>query len=378
MKSKLSIDSSLRFFYALIFLLLIFAFMPFALSGCGSGGGGGGGGNGGGGAVPNAPSGLSAASGDGQVTLNWTASTGAESYTVLESTAGAAGPYSAVEPGIAATNYAVSSLTDGTTYYFEVEAVNAYGTGAPSNPVSATPRTKVVSYTYQAGTFPSGIAIDASGNVWVSNWGGDHNNSGGSVMELNPSTGKISCDIGVGENPQSIAIDLSGNVWTANYIEYTGGGGGISEINSDCNLAGSVPAGTSGAKNPFAIAVSGKNGGIYAANSQSSNITYFTALDYQNAVNYPVGSTPDGIAIDGISGDVWTANSGGGTVTELNSSGVQVSGSPFSVGSEPDAVAIDGNGDVWTANYGDNTVTEIKSVAVPVNLPLANPSNYTK
>ena len=69
------------------------------------------------------------------------------------------------------------------------------------------------------GSYPEGIAIDSSGNVWVANDGngtigtasGDSN-----VTELNSSGTTIGTYI-VGINPIAIAIDTKGNVWVATW-----------------------------------------------------------------------------------------------------------------------------------------------------------------
>ena len=87
---------------------------------------------------PAAPTGLTAAPGDGSASLSWTASSGASSYTVLQSTS-SGGTYSAVASGLTGTTYTVTGLTNGTTYYYEVEAVNSAGTSAPSSSASVTP-----------------------------------------------------------------------------------------------------------------------------------------------------------------------------------------------------------------------------------------------
>ncbi len=79
-----------------------------------------------------APPTLSATAGDGQVTLNWTASTGAVSYNVkrLNDNAVANGT---------GTTFTDSNLTNGTTYNYVVSAVNAGGESAASNQASAMP-----------------------------------------------------------------------------------------------------------------------------------------------------------------------------------------------------------------------------------------------
>jgi len=87
--------------------------------------------------LPTAPT-LSASAGNVQVSLTWTASSGASSYNVLRSIA-SGGSYNAVATSLAATNYTDAAVTNGTTYYYVVQAVNSMGTSGNSNEASATP-----------------------------------------------------------------------------------------------------------------------------------------------------------------------------------------------------------------------------------------------
>jgi cellulose 1,4-beta-cellobiosidase len=89
-------------------------------------------------AVPAAPTNLMATAGNAQVSLSWTASSGATSYNVLRATTGA-GPYASIASGVAMTSYSDSTVTNGTTYYYVVQAVNSGGASGNSNPASATP-----------------------------------------------------------------------------------------------------------------------------------------------------------------------------------------------------------------------------------------------
>jgi chitin-binding protein len=90
------------------------------------------------GAVPNAPTGLGATPGNAQVALTWTGVSGATSYNVKRSlTSG--GPYANVQTGVTATNFTNTGLTNGTTYYYVVTALNASGESPISTQVSATP-----------------------------------------------------------------------------------------------------------------------------------------------------------------------------------------------------------------------------------------------
>jgi len=86
---------------------------------------------------PSPPTGLQATAGNAQVSLSWTASAGATSYHVKRSTT-SGGPYAQVAAPTAAS-FTDTSLTNGTTYYYVVSALNSLGESANSAPASATP-----------------------------------------------------------------------------------------------------------------------------------------------------------------------------------------------------------------------------------------------
>jgi len=88
--------------------------------------------------APAAPTGLTATAGNAQAALSWNAVSGAASYTVKRATT-SGGPYTNVATNVTATSYSNTGLTNGTTYYYVVSAVNAAGEGANSAQVSVTP-----------------------------------------------------------------------------------------------------------------------------------------------------------------------------------------------------------------------------------------------
>ncbi|PWV97900.1 GH35 family endo-1,4-beta-xylanase [Paenibacillus cellulosilyticus] len=88
--------------------------------------------------VPAAPTNVTATAGNAQAVLSWTASTGATSYTIKRATT-SGGPYTNVATGVTATSYTNTGLTNGTTYYYVISAVNANGEGANSTQASVTP-----------------------------------------------------------------------------------------------------------------------------------------------------------------------------------------------------------------------------------------------
>jgi chitin-binding protein len=88
--------------------------------------------------VPPAPTGLAATAGNAQVALSWSAASGATGYNVKRSTTNG-GPYSNVATSVTGTSYTNTGLTNGTTYYYVVTAVNASGESPVSLQASATP-----------------------------------------------------------------------------------------------------------------------------------------------------------------------------------------------------------------------------------------------
>jgi streptogramin lyase len=198
------------------------------------------------------------------------------------------------------------------------------------NPVAPNDFTVGLQFTGGGINAPFAIAIDASGNAWITNSGTN------TVTELTssgvPAAGSPYSDssmIGL----QDIAIDLSGNAWIANAT--TTNTGNVIEL---------TPTGTQATNSPFSA------GGIEAAY---------------------------GVAIDG-SGDVWVTNFNNNTVSELTSSGAAHTGSPYSVGnlSQPEAIAIDASGNAWIDNSGNNSVTKLTSSgAAAPNTPYSGSLN---
>ncbi|OPY56004.1 MAG: Cellulosome-anchoring protein precursor [Pelotomaculum sp. PtaU1.Bin035] len=87
---------------------------------------------------PNAPSGLTASPGNGEVTLEWDEVAGAEGYIVYQSV-NSGGPYTQVSSKRSSAKYTASGLLNGVTYYFVVQAYNDGGESADSSQIAAVP-----------------------------------------------------------------------------------------------------------------------------------------------------------------------------------------------------------------------------------------------
>ncbi len=89
--------------------------------------------------APYAASGLTATGGTSQVILSWTAGSGATSYNLYRATqSGSESSISPVVTGITGTSYTNTSLNSGTTYYYQVAAVNGSGSSGFSPEAHAT------------------------------------------------------------------------------------------------------------------------------------------------------------------------------------------------------------------------------------------------
>jgi hypothetical protein len=88
--------------------------------------------------APYAPTGLIATGGVGQITLSWTAGSGATSYDLYRSAESGYQSATPVVTGITATNYTDTGLNNGTTYYYRVAGVNASGPSGFAPEANAT------------------------------------------------------------------------------------------------------------------------------------------------------------------------------------------------------------------------------------------------
>jgi streptogramin lyase len=205
---------------------------------------------------------------------------------------------------------------------------------------------------------PQGVAVDPSGNIWVSNFGN------ASVTKLNGMTGAaISGSNGYTggglQHPAGIAVDGSGNVWVGDYAYGQAQTNGVAKLNGSTGgaISGSGGYKGGGVNTPQYIAVDG-SGNVWDSNYNStiSKLNGSTGAGISTSSGYAALYGP--LAIDG-SGNVWEA---GGSVLKLNgSTGAAISpssgytGGGISAGAN--AIAIDGAGNVWVGNYNYSSTT---------------------
>ncbi|MEI6715526.1 MAG: hypothetical protein WCO60_17350 [Verrucomicrobiota bacterium] len=260
---------------------------------------------------------------------------------------------------------------------------------------------------------PGGVAVDGNGNVYVA----DHGNyrirkitSAGDVTTIAGSGGfRFSDGNGVAASfigPSGVAVDGSGNV----YVTDSGvSGARVRKVTSTglvTTLAGSAVAGaadgtgvTATFDNPTGLAVDG-SGNVYVADSNNQKIRKITSAGVvttlAGSASGTRGSTdgigaaasftyPLGVAVDG-NGNVYVAEAGNQKIRKITSGGVvSTLAGTFEEGSadgagasasfrSPTGVAVDGNGNVYVADAGNYKIRKITS---GTNISGATSATYT-
>ncbi len=112
-----------------------------------------------------APTGLASVGYGTQAGLSWNTSFGATSYKVLRSTT--SGGETLIASGLTSPYFNDAGLTTGTTYYYEVQAVDSFMTSASSAETSTTPQALPAltgTIAVQNGALNSGIISQSTGN----------------------------------------------------------------------------------------------------------------------------------------------------------------------------------------------------------------------
>jgi large repetitive protein len=212
--------------------------------------------------------------------------------------------------------------------------------------------------------YPEGVAVDASGNVYVAEV--DRN----AVKEMPAGCASPSCVTTLGglfgfNGPDGVAVDGSGNVYVADH-----GNSAVEEMPAGCAFASCVTTLGGGFSYPFAVAVDG-SGNVYVADDTSAVKEMppgCTSTNYTNnlcTITTLGGgfSYPNGVAVDG-SGNVYVADTYNNAVKEMpagctsanytnNLCTITTLGGGFSY---PNGVAVDGSGNVYVADGYANAV----------------------
>jgi uncharacterized protein (TIGR02145 family) len=227
--------------------------------------------------------------------------------------------------------------------------------------------------TLAANTYPYGIAIDASGNLYTANRGpktiskitpsGD--GTSGSVIQTWANLG--------GDEAYTLAIDASGIVYvpyvSTNRIAKITPNGATGTINTAwVTLA-------SGA-NPFSISFDA-SGNLYSANSNNtiSKITPAGVVT-QAWATLAASSNPQFMVFD-PTGNLYVSCWGTSTVSKINTSGTVTDNWSLGTNVWTAGIVLDGAGNVYTTNHNNHTISKITPTGTVTQayVTLANGAN---
>jgi sugar lactone lactonase YvrE len=231
-----------------------------------------------------------------------------------------------------------------------------------------------------------GAAFDASGNLWLTNFGTSTvvEYSASQLASSGTPTAAVSLTASAGSlsEPAGLAFDANGNLWVANLtgntvVEFT-----ASQLASSGSPtpAVTISAASGSLANPVGIAFD-TNGDLWVANTNDSTIVEYTPSQL-SATGAPAPAVtlsatagsivgPLMIAFD-ASGHLWVANGDNGqnTLVAFSASQLAASGSPVPVVtlsanagslSNPAGLAFDASGDLWVSNATGASIVEYSS-----------------
>ncbi len=196
-----------------------------------------------------------------------------------------------------------------------------------------------------------GITVDPSGNVWVTDGGinrvSKFSNSGTLLSTSGFSGGGISY-------PIAIASDASGNIWVVN-----NGNGSVAKLANDGTALSPSTGYVGGGSFLFPVSVAIAADGTPWVASQNGMATHLTASGGVTQTS-SCCAIPTGIGVD-AGGDVWVADHYANAVVHVaGATGAVVSSAVNTGGLKgPNNLAIDGAGNVWAVNGTNGTLSEI-------------------
>jgi DNA-binding beta-propeller fold protein YncE len=199
-----------------------------------------------------------------------------------------------------------------------------------SNTVSRIASNGVLTGTFSAGFFPSGIGVDAQQRVWVASA------LLGTVRVLGPDGLQIpGSPFYSGSQPGALAIDrATGDVWVGNMGEDT-----ITRFLSTGEVAGVF----GGNFTPGAIAI-GADHVAWVVDSGGNRLWRFKPDGSVVGDPLPVGPGPSGLAINAATGEVWVGIMNGEQVSRLAADGTVLG--TYAVGHFPGTLALEADGHV--------------------------------
>ncbi|ULP47012.1 serine/threonine-protein kinase PknD [Mycolicibacter virginiensis] len=193
---------------------------------------------------------------------------------------------------------------------------------------------------------PGGLALDGSGNVYVTN-----QSMYGRVVKLEPGskTPVMLPFTGLYE-PQGVAVDRAGAVYVTDFNNR------VVKLDPDSHVQSELPF--SGLNYPEGLVVD-KDGSVYVADRGNNRVVKLPAgADAQVVLPFAGLHNPDDVAVDS-SGNVYVTDTDNDRVVRLAAGSNTQSVLPFTGLDAPWGVTVDGAGNVFVTNHDSHTVVKL-------------------
>ncbi|HWO23675.1 MAG TPA: hypothetical protein VNO30_33265 [Kofleriaceae bacterium] len=238
--------------------------------------------------------------------------------------------------------------------------------------------------------YPSGVAVDGAGNVYVAD---QYNQTirkvtaAGVVTTLAGKAGMPGTTDGMGiaarfSFPTGVAVDSAGNVYVADSSNHTirkvTPTGVVTTLAGTAGMSGSTDGTGSAARfrYPTDVAVDSA-GNVYVADRDNSIIRKITTT---GVVTTLAGTAGSSVAVDNA-GNVYVADVNNSTIRKITAAGVVttlagtagITGSTDGTGAaarftSPSGVAVDSAGNVYVADKGNHTIRKVTTVGLVTTL----------
>lgn len=212
-------------------------------------------------------------------------------------------------------------------------------------------------------SLPTGVAVDAAGNVYVADMGNDQ------VLKLAPGASTPTSLPFTGlKNPQNVAVDTAGNIY-------------VTDTSNDRVLKLAPGASTptalpfAGLKDPRGVAVDGA-GDVYVADRGNDRVVRLAA-GAPTPTTLPLTGLqgPDGVAVD-AAGNVYITELGTEQVRMLAAGASTPTMLPITGLKDPQGLAVGAAGDVYIVDWGNKWVVMLSvGASTPTPLPLTGLKN---
>lgn len=195
---------------------------------------------------------------------------------------------------------------------------------------------------------PQGVAVDASGNVYVTVTGADVAENG--VLMLSADGGTVTRLPFGGAGPTGLTVDQAGDVFATDYVNDR-----VLKLAPSAGQATEVPI--PGLNRPGGVAVDNA-GTLYVADTYNDRVLMTTEGDDALELPFTGLKKPSGVAVD-TSGNVYVADTYNDRILQLTVGESEPVQLPFDGLRRPNGVAVDAAGNVYATSYGDARVAKL-------------------